>query len=400
MHLYRWRSYDSEGRRYRGEYYAESPDRVAEFLQGKNQSVIDIRKVEPFSLKRLWRGTEERMNGRKKAGFFRQLYVLLDAGIPLIRCLGLLERNAGKGLRDLSRQLQEDLRRGFSFTAAMERQVRVFSPMAVALVRAGEEAGQLPAVVKALADYYRQQDQLMKFVRGICVYPAFLLVVASVVFLFFCLKLLPLFLDLYISFGLEKTTPVYQLNAVSSFVGEYKVPLFCSLAILARAGWQCRKFFRRQLFRFPKLGKLRRDFFEVRFLKVLSLLLGSGIPLTDSIRMAAVAIGDKVWQRRAGEFSLRALQGAGIYIAAKETPLLFSGMTLEFIAVGESTGSLPEMLAEAGKLLEEEFLDTVKNLKKILEPVMILVVAVLVFGTIGVMISPLLSLLANLPGFG
>ena len=399
MRLYRWRAISPGGKIHKGQYFAENEEQVVCFIHANYGFVTDIQPVEKRR-KFLVRFTSRKnFSPQERAIFFKQLYTLLEAGISIVKAVEMVTSRLSEKCGPVCQRLTKDLCRGRPLSQAMQGQPTYFSKMAVAVVAAGETSGQLHQVLKALADFYRQQDKMIKFVRNVCVYPAFLLALSFFTLLFFSVKLLPMFADLYRSLGAKETPSLRFMLSCADFLQEHAVALSCVVLIAGKSVQICRRQIVSLLWRLPGVSRLRRIFLEVRFEKLLALLLQSGISLPEAILHAAAALEDERFQEQANAFSESVMRGIGIAEAASQAGNLFSDLSIEFLHIGEQSGNLPAMLAESARVREQDLLAQLRDFKTMLEPVLILVIATVVLGLILLIMGPLFSLMTNVPEY-
>ncbi|MCD8359253.1 MAG: type II secretion system F family protein [Acidaminococcaceae bacterium] len=149
----------------------------------------------------------------------------------------------------------------------------------------------------------------------------------------------------------------------------------------------------------PFIAGYRQIFLEIRFCKILSLLLYSGISLPVAIKTAAAGTADKVLIKKAILFADAIVRGSDITKAAATASPLLSALTIEFLIVGESSGTLAAMLKEAALLLEQDFTANLKNIKVLLEPVLLIIIAAIIGAMIFIVASPLLKFLTEIPEY-
>lgn len=400
MRQYRWRARSSDGKECSGEILADSEQEVARFVCAHYGCVTGIEKADrPFGVR--WSFLHGKtIHNKERATFFRQLATLLEAGISLAEALDMMSSSGmGVSLPTVSRQLSDGLRQGLSLSAAMRKQARAFPPSAVAMVEAGEQGGNLDTVLKSLSVYYERQEKLVKFVRSVSIYPTFLLVVALGTTVFFSLELLPMFADLYASLGVQETQLLRTLLFLKRWIAAHLPALVGVEIVFGRVLYQQRVRLRSWFWKIPGLRGLRQAYLEVRFVKMLALLLHSGISLPEAIHLAVRTLADGPSRLRAGRFAQGILHGLGIAAAAGQAGDLFSQTTREFLRIGENSGNLAPMLAEAARIREQELTNRIRELKTIAEPLLILGIAAVIFAAIAVMVSPLFSLMTQMPAY-
>ena len=319
----------------------------------------------------------------ERAVFFSQLALMLNSGLPVLKALSVLEERLPQKTARLCRELQDGLQNGESLAGCVNNSRAAWGSLAAAVIAAGE-AG---------------QAQMKRFIKNISLYPLFLLTASLAVALVFIVKVLPLFADLYAS--MNAAVPPY-LNLLFALQGALadNLPAFL-LAVLAAAFLAVRQrgLIMQALFAVPFLKTQKQLYLEIRFCKVLALLLHGGIPLPQAAQIAGEALGDAKLRQQAENFAADVLRGLSPVEAALNTKPLFGSLSTEFIGVGAETGKLPELLARAAELLQIRFDDTLKKLKVVLEPLLLLFVAAFVSAIILAVAAPMFSLSGALPEY-
>lgn len=399
MQLYRWRARSMAGKLYQGSYLADSKQEVAAFLHENYDYITGIEEVQSFTIKISRLFNSGKVNDKERSRFFQQLAAMLGSGIPLCRALELLKTRCPVSLTNVCCLLIADLQSGKALSAAMKKHVHIFRPVTVSVIEAGEQGGILQEMLSELAVYFGQKEEINRFLKNICLYPCLVLSLAIVTGCLFVVKLLPLFADLYQSFDLVPTLPLQVMMFVREIAVKYwQAAASLSLFILYYL-WQRRYSLLKWCFCLPLIAGYRQTFLEIRFCKILSLLLNSGISLPVSIKTAAAGSADKKMTAKAMLFSEAIVRGSDITKAAALASPLFSSLTIEFLIVGESSGALATMLKEAALLLEQDFTASLKNFKVLLEPVLLIIISLVIGAMIFTVASPLLTFLTEIPEY-
>ena len=384
MQLYRWRARSMAGKLYQGSYLADSKQEVAAFLHENYDYITGIEEVQSFTIKISRLFNSGKVNDKERSRFFQQLAAMIGSGIPLCRALELLKTRCPVSLTNV---------------CCLKKHVHIFRPVTVSVIEAGEQGGILQEMLSELAVYFGQKEEINRFLKNICLYPCLVLSLAIVTGCLFVVKLLPLFADLYQSFDLVPTLPLQVMMFVREIAVKYwQAAASLSLFILYYL-WQRRYSLLKWCFCLPLIAGYRQTFLEIRFCKILSLLLNSGISLPVSIKTAAAGSADKKMTAKAMLFSEAIVRGSDITKAAALASPLFSSLTIEFLIVGESSGALATMLKEAALLLEQDFTASLKNFKVLLEPVLLIIISLVIGAMIFTVASPLLTFLTEIPEY-
>ena len=220
MRLFRWQARSSGGRAYNGEYYAESEEQVIDFVRRNYGYVTNIERVKDGRSVRRWFEPRLQFSGKERANFYKQLATLLDAGIPIVKGIEMITGRLDKKYKPVCKRLTLSLQSGHSLSYAMSLQPEVFPEMNILVIEAGEASGQISRVLLSLSVFYKQQNKLVKLVRNVCIYPGFLLFLAVLAFLFFSVKLVPSFAEMYHSLGVKETPLLQILLSISALLQE------------------------------------------------------------------------------------------------------------------------------------------------------------------------------------
>lgn len=331
--------------------------------------------------------------------FSRELANLLTAGVPIIRALAILRREASHA--EAARQwsaIYDDVAGGASLADAMARWPRSFPPVYVAMVRAGETGGFLDVVLLQIAEFRARERDLKAKVRNAMAYPAILAVLAVGVLIFLMTYFIPRFSVIFRDFGAALPPLTRAIVAISDFMTRYGIGLLCILAagvlILRRLLSTPNGELTAQniMLRAPVLGKLSARFALVRFCRMLGTLLGAGVPMVASLKVAREALGNRVLADAVGVSIDQVQKGRPLARSLASTPALFPGSVIEMIAVAEESGRLDSELKRLALVNEEELDRRLRTAVALAEPVLLFIMAA-VIGTIVVgMLMPVFTL--------
>lgn len=329
----------------------------------------------------------------EQISFYRQLAVILRSGLPLLNALQLLQKHGSAKQMLLCYRLQQRLRRGSSLAQALAAEADCCTQLAVTLVAVGEESGELATLLEQLADYYSRQLKLRRFVQRAVTYPAFLLLASFCVLLLFLLYILPVLADTYSAMGvlpmgtlaLLLTLKEQPLAALALTAG-----VAAALFLLGRRLLRC--FLRSRL-----SGNFHGLLLEVRFCRLLALLLESGVGITRAVAIVTDTMDDEQYAGQLRLLNSRLKRGIAIEQAAGGAKELFSPLMLELVCVGASTGYLPQMLQEAVTAGEQRLQQQLGRLQELLVPLLLLVAAIIIAGIVCIVIGPLFEMLSAMP---
>ena len=341
-----------------------------------------------------------RVKARDLATFYAQLSDLLRSGVPLLRSLELLQRQSrNKVLKVVLQEVRDEVSNGTRLAEALRQHSNVFSELAVSMVRAGEEGSFLEDVLRRIADFTEHQEDLKGRVVGATVYPMFLIVVGgavlTVMMVWFVPKFEPVFSRLETRGELPWATTA--VVAISDTLANYGLVV---AGLLATAAFFAAQYFNtdegrmtldRGKLSVPGAGKIYRSLAIARFCRILGTLLNNGVPILNSLRISKDATGNKVLSN--------AINEASEFISAGKSlaePLRASGEfpeeAVEIIAVAEEANNLEKVLVDIAESMERRTYRYLELFVRLLEPAMLLVMAMLIlFVMLGLLLPVLQS---------
>jgi general secretion pathway protein F len=330
---------------------------------------------------------------------YSQLADLLRAGVPLLRSLELLEHKTNHtGLKQVLEAVRGDVAEGTRLADAMRKHPKVFSELAVSMVRAGEEGAFVEDVLKRIADFTDHQEMLKSRVTGAMVYPIFLMVMGTVVVVamltFFVPKFTPIFERMATKGNLPAATT--WLLALSDIMQRYGVVIMLALAgggFYAYRWAQTpdgRMWVDRMRLRLYGIGPIFRSFAISRFCRILGTLLKNGVPILESLRIAKDATGNKVLSDAINTAAENVSTGKALAAPLGQCGE-FPVEIVEMIAVGEEANNLEQVLIDVADTLERQTNRTLDLFVRMLEPVMLTVLAGIVLFVVVALLLPILQ---------
>jgi len=396
MSLFRYTAIDQNGHRFENQQEAENEETLNKILHSKGYILISCQQAGkgftlPFSSKsKKGPASFGSSLGKKKVKldslviFTRQLATMVNAGLPLVQGLFILEKQIeDKVLAGVIHRVKEDVEKGLSLSEALANHPRTFSPFFVSMVRAGEVSGMLDIILNEVANYLESMSAMRRKVRMALVYPAVVSGMAVVVTLVFLLKVVPVFKTIFT--GLEATLPkpTQVLIFTSEFMQKHFLYAFIALVLIFIIGSraihteQGRLKFDQFKLRLPIFGPLLQKLAMSRFSKTLSTLLKGGVPILLALEIVGRTSGNKVIERDIERARLGIREGENIAIPLKQSKV-FPPMVVEMIAVGEETGALETMLAKISDFYNTQVEAAISGLTSLIEPVLIAFLGIVV----------------------
>jgi type IV pilus assembly protein PilC len=340
---------------------------------------------------------------KELAIFTRQFSVMIDAGLPLVQCLEILAgQQENKFFQKVLAGTRSQVEGGATLSTAMRSSPKVFDPLYVNMVEAGETGGILDTILQRLSTYIEKNVKLQRAVKSALVYPVGVLTVAGGVITLLLWKVVPIFATLFAGLGVDLPLPTKIVIALSNFIGSifgFLILVAFGAAIFGLKIWygtpQGRFVLDTIVLKLPILGILMRKIAVARFTRTLGTLISSGVPILEGLDITAKTSGNAVVERALQKVRRSLEEGKSLTEPLKDSEV-FPGMVTQMIAVGEQTGAMDAMLQKIADFYEEEVDAAVKDLLTALEPIMIVILGVVVGGVVISMYLPLFSLIGKL----
>jgi general secretion pathway protein F/type IV pilus assembly protein PilC len=346
-------------------------------------------------------GFHFRVRSRYMATFYSQLADLLRSGVPLLRSLEILERQASQpALKEVLREVRAKVADGTSLADAMALHPRAFSELAVSMVRAGQEGGFLEDVLKRIADFTENQEDLKARVVGALVYPVFLAGVGAIVLAILVLFVVPYFEPIFKALKDKNELPILTegLMAVSRFcLGPGGLVIVAGAVLGGGAFWYWSRTPGGRLrldslrLRLPGAGSIYLHYALSRFTRILGTLLHNGIPILQALRIAEGSTGNRVLSQAIDKSAENITAGDSL-AAPLAACKLFPRDIVEMIAVGEESNSLETVLVDIANGLEKRTSRQLDLFVRLLEPIMLLVMAVVVLVVVAALMLPIFKM--------
>jgi type IV pilus assembly protein PilC len=337
--------------------------------------------------------------------FTRQLATLVDAGLPLLRGLRVLEKqernaNLKKILGDLSLSIEG----GSTFSEGLAQHPKVFNKLFVNMVKAGELGGVLEVVLKRLAEFSEKAQKIKGKVKAALFYPIAVLIVAVGIMILLMCFVVPKFKDVFAGMGF--TLPGFTLfvlgvsdlikNHILETMGVLAVCVIIFMLITGKTKTG-RYLWDKFKLKMPALGPVISKVAISRFTRTLGTLVSSGVPILQALTIVRETSGNVVISNAIGKVHESVKEGETI-TAPLEASGVFPPMVVSMVDVGEQTGAMPEMLLKIADNYDEEVDNAVAAMTSLLEPIMIVFLAVIVGSIVIAMFLPLIQMITNMSG--
>ena len=374
---------------------AQSESEAAKLLMA--QKIVPT-KLESIDTRRGFASLNARVSTKDRVIFTRQLATMINAGLPLAQSLNTVqEQTSNKALKNIIGEIANNVNSGASLADSFAKHPKVFNQVYLALVKAGEASGTLDQSLERLAKQQEHDADMMSKIRGAMMYPAIVLAVIVGVVVFMLLMLVPQVQNLYDDMGRELPLQTRILTSVANFVIDYwYIVLLVSIGVIfllrrwiqtdsGRKAWDTFKL------NMPLFSTLFRKLYMARFSRTCETLLGSGVPMLESLKISADATNNVVVREQI-------LRGAD---KVKNGKALSEGLTGEdyilpfvpqMVKIGETSGGIDSMLGKVADYYEKEVDNTIKSISTLIEPILMVIMAGLIGFIVLAVLLPIYAL--------
>jgi type IV pilus assembly protein PilC len=336
--------------------------------------------------------------------FTRQLATLVNAGLPLMRGLRVLykqEKNAA--LKRAVGEMAESIESGSTFAEALSQHPRIFNKLFINMVKAGEVGGVMDVVLNRLAEFMEKAQKIKSKVISAMVYPIVVLVMATAILTFLMIFIVPKFKEIFTDLLSGQSLPAltqFVMDVSTTLTRRLPVVIIVIVAlivlvkILAKTTWG-RYTLDQMKIHMPIFGVLVRKTAVARFTRTLGTLMTSGVPVLQALNIVKETVGNEVVSRAVVVIHDSVKEGENMAppIAASK---VFPPMVVSMVEVGEETGALPEMLMKIADSYDDDVDNTVAGLTSIIEPILIIGLALIVGTIVIALFMPLVSIIGKL----
>lgn len=382
MPEYQYVSKDYSGQTHKGTIEADSAESFYRILNDRGQLCVSVRQA--GAAKKSIDITPKKLKLKDLAIFSRQFSTMLSSGLTVIKCLDVLyQQSTNKFMKSTILGVYEAVQKGDSLSKAMRSQEKAFPPLFLSMIAAGELSGSLDNVMKRMADQYEKDNKMHNKITQALIYPAFLMVLTIVVVIFLLTFILPKFLSMFSEFGGTLPLPTRILLGISNILtGYWYIDLLVIAGIVILFGaflkspsgrYQWDKF----KIKCPVIGKLLIIIISSRFSRTLASLFSSGMPIVQALEIVGSVLDNKYIEGEIQNVGEDVRRGISLSSAIKRLKL-FPPMLCSMISIGEESGNLDEILSKTSAFYDEESDTAIQKMISLIEPVMIVLLAVIV----------------------
>ena len=344
-------------------------------------------------------GNKSRITTKERIMFTRQLATLIGAGLPLATSLRtVVNQTQAKGMKAVIEEILANVESGKTLYDSFSQYPDVFNGVYLALIKAGETSGTLDLALKRLADQEEKDAAMMSKIRGALVYPGIILVVIIAVLAFMMVMVVPQVKGLYEDMGEELPELTQLLVGLSDFFGTFWWLVLIILVAIIGGAWYAvkktapgRHFADSFKIHVPVFGGLFRKLYVSRFARTAEMMIATGVPMLDSIKIAIDATNNVVIEEEYSK-SLEIIKGGKPLSEALVDRNYMLPLVPQMASIGEESGKIDEMLGKAAQVYENELDEQINNISTMIEPILMVIMAGLIGVVIGGTLLPIYSL--------
>lgn len=402
MPKYRYIALKSNGSKVENIVQADSNDDVVKIIRENGLYPVKIEIVNEKGLG----GSKVSFGGKVKikevAVFCRQFHTMLNAGVSVVNCLDILrEQTQNKKLKSAISSVYENVQKGNSLSESMGKHKKVFPELLVFMIEAGEISGNLDSILDRMAIHYSKEYKIENKVKKAMTYPMFLSIISIFVVIFMLAVVFPSIVSMFIDSGTALPLPTLIVMTLSEIILKYwyifllgtSLILYITKAYHSTAHGRLKR--DKKKLRNPLLKKMNTNIITSRFTRTLSTLMKSGVPLMQALEVVAKVVGNKYVEDGLKNIKDDLKKGAQLSQPIKALKI-FPPMVVSMISIGEESGALDEILDKTADFYDEEVETSIQQMTSILEPIMIVVLAIVIGFIVVAMMLPILTMINTL----
>ncbi len=401
MAEYQYRAITPDGKEKRGSIEAGNPEIAQAQLRAQKLTVISLEEAN-FANKSIGIGLGGKVSARDYSIFCRQFVSILRAGVSILDALGMMaDQTENKTLQNALKEVFEDVSKGNSMAMSMKRRPKAFPSMLCNMVDAGEASGSMDIAFERMATQFEKENTLNQAVKKALIYPIILVVVMIGVLVLMMIWVIPNFMTMFEDLDTELPSVTKAVVAMSDFVvSKWWLILIVVVAVVILfklyAASPSGKFVLGKIkLKIPVFGKLQMKSECARLGRTLCTLLGAGVPMIDAIEITSRSMDNVHYKKAMADAREQVMRGVEFSRPLK-TCGLFPPMVVHMVAIGEETGNIETMLENIANYYEEDVQVATEQVMALMEPAIIVVMAVVVGGLIMAILQPMLTLYETL----
>lgn len=393
MPVYKYTAKNLQSQRIKGTMEAASPETVRRTLRQNNEFALKINEVQEHH-------KAYKLKPMELSDFSRQIASMLGSGITMIRAIKIMEeRDIKPAIKKVYALLYQEIQRGNTLSYAMELTEGSFPELLINMYKSGEASGQMEGTARKMADHYEKEHKLRGKIKSAMTYPVILFFITIAVVVLIFTLILPQFFTLFEGIELPAITQL-MISISNSMTTYWYFYIIGLLVVIALGGFlvtipQIKKALDQLKLKIPKIGKLLKIIYTARFARTLSSLYSSGLAMINALTISGATIGNSYLQSQFPE-AIEQVRNGEPLSASIQIIDGFDAKLVSTIYIGEESGNLDSMLESVADSFDYEAEMATTRLVTFIEPVMIIIMAVIVGGIMLSVMLPIMTLYQNI----
>ncbi len=398
MPNFQYKAITKQGETMEGTHHANHANEVITMLRESDYYPLQVKEVvkqgDWLNLSSL-----NKIKTKEIAIFCRQFYTMLYAGVPIVSCLEIIKQQTeDPKLKMILHDVYNQIQRGITFSDALRIHRRAVPELLINMIEAGEVSGNLDGIMDRMAKHYEKENKINNKVKGAMVYPAILSMVSLLVIIFLLTFVMPTFISMFQGSDMILPLPTRILLGISHTITSYWYIYMLFFLLFGLAFYkvleneEVRKKIDGWKLKIPIVKTTLQKLITSRFTRTLSILLYSGIPLIQALESASKVVGNRVVEEGIQSAIQDITKGISLSVPIKKMNV-FPPMLISMIQIGEETGTLDEILDKTANFYDDETEMALQKMTTLLEPLMIVVMALVIGFIVVSLILPMFDLL-------
>ena len=398
MAQFSYKVLDKAGKTKKGNVEADNIEKARAALKSQGYSIVELGEASALSKDINISFRKKKVKVRDLGVFCKQFKSILQAGIGIVDALEMLSQQTNsKVLKESLKNIKDNVQKGDTLTAAMKKEGTVFPGLLINMIEAGEASGSLEVALDRMSTHFDKDARLKGLVKKAMMYPIVLLIVTVIIVVIMLVKVLPGFASTFASMGSE--LPAYTrfvMGMSDSLIETWYVYVIAIIAIVfgykayAKTAKGAR-LIAKIMIKIPVLGDLLVKTECARFSRTLSTLLAAGMPLIEAIETTGRTLDNILFKDALADAAIQVQRGAPLSAPLKASGI-FPNMVLHMLSIGEESGNVEDMLDNVAEYYDEEVTLATDAATALMEPLIIVVMAVVVVGIIAAVYAPVLNM--------
>ena len=391
----------ADGKKKSGRIEANSLERANEKLKGEGYTIMSVKEAGALD-KDININIGGKVKSKDLTMFCKQFASILNAGVTIVQALDMLsEQAANKTLKAALKDMQTSVEKGNNLADSMKMHPKVFPPILINMVSAGEASGSLEVALVRMADHFEKDNRLQAQIKSAMTYPIIVCIVAVAVVIVCMVMVIPNFTSMFMDMDMDLPLMTQIMVAISEFIIHKWYILVIVIAAIVAAIIIFKKtstgeyFFAKAAMKVPLIGNLVVKSSAARFARTLSTLMASGIPLIDAVESVAKVMTNSIIRNNLLDARDQVAKGVPLSKPIKDMGI-FPPLLTQMVHIGEETGNLEDMMFRVADFFDEEVDNATKALTAAMEPLIMVVLAGIVGCIVGAVYGPLISMYQNM----